>query len=147
MNEFIGHLHSLFLHLPIGLWILFILLDFFIGNQKSYYSLSILKVILITAIVSSFIAIITGYIQSKNDFYPPDNLNIHQWIAYTTTLLSICYFIAFEKIQAFKFLQETFICRFTYLSNLYRLFWNLINTWRRFHKFKYLLKALSNPRM
>lgn len=106
MNEFIGHLHSLFLHLPIGLWILFILLDFFISNQKSYYSLSILKVILITAIISSFIAIITGYIQSKNDFYPPDNLNIHQWIAYTTTLLSICYFITFEKIQAFNFYKK-----------------------------------------
>lgn len=106
MNEFVGHLHSLFLHLPIGLWMLFILLDFFIGNQKSYYSLSILKVILINAIISSFIAIITGYIQSKNDFYPPDNLSVHQWIAYTTTLLSICYFIAFEKIQAFNFYKK-----------------------------------------
>jgi hypothetical protein len=106
MNEFIGHLHSLFLHLPIGFWILFILLDFFIGKQKPYYSTSILKTILIIGIISSFFALFTGYLQSKNDFYPSESIRLHQWVAYATTLVFICYYIAFEKIQAFNIYRK-----------------------------------------
>ena len=106
MVSLIGHLHSLFVHLPIGCWFLFLLYEFFIDAKKYAWSIPIAKRILLFGIVVAFLSMISGYIQSKNQSYSNDHIFLHQWIAYGTTLLFIGYYYWIDEVHLHKSMRR-----------------------------------------
>ena len=109
MFEFLGHLHSLFVHLPIGLWILFLLLEIFQDTAYQSQLQKISKTILIIGIFSAFLSLLSGYIQSKNEVYSSETLTYHQWIGYATTLIFIGFYIFLEEIRLYRTVKNIFI--------------------------------------
>ena len=89
LSEFIGRFHPLFVHLPIGILLLALLLQFL--SRKEQYTLShgVMKVIWIAGIVSAVLSCITGYVLSINGGYEESAVNLHMWMGIAVAVISI----------------------------------------------------------
>lgn len=88
ISTFIGRLHPVVVHLPIGFLLLGAL--FALASRRS--SFAALKPAAAPAFaagtLAAVVAIITGYIRSRAGDYDEDLLATHQWMAYITTIVS-----------------------------------------------------------
>lgn len=91
MFDLIGHLHPLFVHLPIGILLLAILFEW-LPSWKSYRSLkrSVITILSIGS-VSAILSCITGYLLSQSGDYESDIVGWHQWMGITLTIYSLGY--------------------------------------------------------
>lgn len=91
MIEFIGRLHPAIVHLPIGIFILFIILEFasFSPNRKNWNSV-IIPIISI-GIFFSLLSLLTGFLLSKEELNNTASVDLHKWFAVGTTLLFVIY--------------------------------------------------------
>jgi uncharacterized membrane protein/mono/diheme cytochrome c family protein len=89
ITEFIGRFHPVFVHLPIGILLLALLLQFL--GRKEQYTLShgVMKVIWIAGIVSALLSCITGYLLSINGGYEESAVNLHMWMGLAVAAVSI----------------------------------------------------------
>ncbi|MBG9375395.1 hypothetical protein I5907_04065 [Panacibacter sp. DH6] len=101
MIEFIGHLHPLLVHLPIGILLLALLLQV-LSRKKKYYALQhAIPVTLLAGAISGLFASVTGYLLSISDDYDKDLVSWHMWMGIATTLTALILY-AKEKNDAFK---------------------------------------------
>ena len=102
-REFIGVMHPLFLHLPVGL--LLSLITLVLASKftkipeipKNTY-----KAFLTLLSLSSLISIATGYLLYLGDSYPEDLIDSHLWSTVVFTLILIWHslFYCLEKIKS-----------------------------------------------
>ena len=80
VTEFIGRFHPLLVHLPIGILLLALLLQWL--SRKEQYTLShgIMKVIWICGTVTALLSCISGYLLSLNGEYETDTVALHMWM-------------------------------------------------------------------
>ena len=101
MIEFIGHLHPLLVHLPIGILLLAFL--FYLLSQKDRYASlqTALVFTLFMGTVSAFLSCITGYVLSLNGEEDEVLVARHQNLALITTGMSIAWFyvVATDKVK------------------------------------------------
>lgn len=97
IQEFVGRLHPLLVHLPIGI-LLIALLIFALSVKEKYKSLqSALPILFLLGTATALFSCITGYLLSVSDDYDESLVNTHMWMGIIVTLLS-----AFLYLQHIK---------------------------------------------
>ncbi len=107
MIEFFGHFHPLIVHLPIGILLIGLLLQF-LSRKKKYEALKhAVPVVLLTGAVTGLFSCITGYLLSISDDYDKSLVTWHMWMGIATTLVALMLY-AKETNDFFK-VNKTFL--------------------------------------
>ena len=109
MKMFIGHLHPLLVHLPIGIWIIYLLLEF-LKTKKQYSEIDpIIKIVFYTGAFSASASIVTGLINANQEGYPTDDVFNHQWMAIGTSVLFLIFFYVRNRFNLGIFLVNSLL--------------------------------------
>lgn len=93
MTEFIGHFHPLLVHLPIGILLIALLLQWLSGKEKYRILKPAVRVVLLCGTVSAGISCITGYLLSATDDYDETLVNWHLWMGLLVLLVSFLWYL------------------------------------------------------
>lgn len=104
MLEFIGRLHPVIVHLPIGIFILVILLEFASFSQKRKHWVENINPIIIIGFLFSCLSLLTGLILAEEGSNNEADVDLHKWTAIITTLLFLFYALSRNKIIRNKIL-------------------------------------------
>ncbi len=95
---FLGHLHPLVVHLPIGFLLLAMIFDLLSYHSKYAYLKPAVSFTLFAGFIAAFAACILGYILSLAGGYDEDTLNIHMVSGIVLTLVAgLLFFITTNK--------------------------------------------------
>ncbi|MGC4038887.1 MAG: hypothetical protein QM764_23215 [Chitinophagaceae bacterium] len=91
---FLGRLHPLIVHLPIGFVCLAILIEIFFRAPKFPNLQPVIKFIWLLAALSSTLSVLFGYLLSLQGGYDERILSLHKWSAILlAVLIHVCYFL------------------------------------------------------
>ncbi|MBS1932886.1 MAG: hypothetical protein JST96_02735, partial [Bacteroidetes bacterium] len=100
---FLGRLHPMIVHFPIGLLYAALLFEFIAWKSNARNFFPATKVLVFTGAIASILSVVLGIILSKTDSYGSNVLSIHQWIGIATMAFAIitayCYQKGPRKIQ------------------------------------------------
>src|SRR5580704_3700710 len=97
ISEFIGHLHPVLVHLPIGILLLACLFLWQSRKDRHVNLQPSINVILLLGMISAIAACITGYILSQTGDYDEDTVNLHQWMGISVAVVSIVTYFFYKK--------------------------------------------------
>jgi uncharacterized membrane protein len=86
--QFLGRLHPLIVHFPIGLLIMAMVLEFFTLHKRNQELRSAINILLIIGALSAAAAVIFGLLLKTQDQYSGSALSIHQWSGIATAVLA-----------------------------------------------------------
>ena len=87
--EFFGHFHPLLVHLPIGILLTALFLQW-LSARDSYRSYaSVVPVVLLMGVIAAFLSCITGWILSLTDDYDKTLVSWHMWMGIATAFTSL----------------------------------------------------------
>ena len=89
ITEFVGHLHPVLVHLPIGILLLACLFLWQSRKDKSEHLQPVINVILLLGMISAIAACITGYVLSTTGDYDEQMVSLHQWMGISVAVVSI----------------------------------------------------------
>ena len=102
IQEFIGHLHPVVVHLPIGI-LLIACLFHFLSMREAHSSLrSATRISLLIGMITAIVACISGYLLSISDDYDEQLLTRHQWSGIAVAVVSVLFYFLYRKIQLQK---------------------------------------------
>ncbi len=78
ITTFIGHLHPLLVHLPIGFLLLAVLIDLFSYSRKFQHVIPSVSIILLLGLIAALVSSVTGYVLSLSGDYDYQRLSSHQ---------------------------------------------------------------------
>jgi len=109
--EFIGHLHPVLVHLPIGILLLACLFLWQSGKDHSENLQKSINIILGLGMVSAIASCITGYILSRTGDYDEQTVGWHQWMGISVALVSILtfYFRRKSSLRKWQSLMATIL--------------------------------------
>lgn len=87
--QFLGRLHPLIIHFPIGLLVIALVLELFTLNKKNSELRPAINILLIVGALSAAAAVIFGLLLKTQDQYSGLILTIHQWSGIATAALAI----------------------------------------------------------
>lgn len=93
-SEFIGHFHPALVHLPIGILLIALLLQWLSTKEKYQAIQPATAIVLLIGSITALISCLTGYFLSISDDYDTATVNWHMWMAIALTFVS---FILFAK--------------------------------------------------
>ncbi|HXB30411.1 MAG TPA: c-type cytochrome domain-containing protein [Puia sp.] len=96
ISEFIGHFHPLLVHLPIGILLTGIFLQWLSLKGKYKGIREAVPVVFFWGMLAAIFSCITGYLLSINDDYDKTLVSWHQWMGITVALTSV---LLYFKIQ------------------------------------------------
>lgn len=99
-TEFIGHFHPALVHLPVGIILVGLLLQWVSRKEKYQSYKQAAAFALLTGSFTAFLSCITGFLLSISDDYDNTLVNWHMWMAILLTFLSFMLY-AKEKNPAF----------------------------------------------
>jgi uncharacterized membrane protein/mono/diheme cytochrome c family protein len=105
--ELIGRFHPIIVHLPIGIFVLVVVMDGLTRFDKFAYLSASIRLILGIGIVSAILSLVTGYTLSLEESNNQDLVDNHQWTAIGTTALFTAYYFLRQKLMA-KRLAHTY---------------------------------------
>jgi len=105
--DLIGRFHPVFVLLPIGIFVLVILMDGLTRYDKFSYLSASIRLILGVGIVTALLSLVTGYTLSLEGSNNQDLVDNHQWTAIGTTALFTAYYFLLQKLMA-KRLAHTY---------------------------------------
>lgn len=98
MLHFIGKLHPLVVHLPIGILLLNVGLIFITRQEKYVAAKSILPITLLVGALSAVAACVSGLLLSQNGDYNIGTLNYHKWLGISVMIISsVIYFFKLQE--------------------------------------------------
>ena len=102
MLQFLGHLHPVLVHLPIGILLLGCL--FLWQSRKDRYAhlQPAINIILLLGMISAILASITGFILSQTGDYDQGAVDLHQWMGISVTVVSAITYFFHKKISLQK---------------------------------------------
>ena len=86
--KFLGRLHPLIVHFPIGLLIVALILELFTLNKKNQELRGGINLLLIFGALGAVISVAFGLLLKTQDEYSGSLLTIHQWTGIATAILS-----------------------------------------------------------
>lgn len=89
ITEFIGRFHPVLVHLPIGILLLALLLQWLSGKEQYSVSHAALKVIWALGILSALLSCITGYLLSVGGEYEESTVALHMWMGIGVAAVSL----------------------------------------------------------
>ena len=99
--SFAGHMHPLLVHLPIGILLAGLLVQWLSRNGKNPALRPALMPIYLAGCLSAFLSCISGYILSLQDDYDISMLNIHQWMGISVAVISTVLFLGVRGLRWF----------------------------------------------
>ncbi|MEQ9285254.1 MAG: DUF2231 domain-containing protein [Cyclobacteriaceae bacterium] len=100
ISLFIGRIHPLLVHLPIGFIILSVLFELIAWKKKVDMDLAIAYGMLTGAVFGVFASIL-GFLLASDGGYNDDVLSVHKWTGITTTILAFsAYFLKRKQHEA-----------------------------------------------
>lgn len=87
--QFLGRLHPMIVHFPIGLLVIALLLELFTLNKKNQDLRKAIHLLLLIGSVSAVLAAIFGWFLKTQDEYSGDILDIHQWAGIATAVFAL----------------------------------------------------------
>jgi uncharacterized membrane protein len=126
MLEFIGRLHPAIVHLPIGIFVLVVLLEFAALHPKRKSWSSAIQPINVIGIIFSLLSLLSGFLLAEEGNNNEDDVNIHKWTAIATTVLFVAYTLGRNKIVQHQIIHvnHTLRCFVQYWTS-----WRVTNTW------------------
>lgn len=99
ITEFIGHFHPLVVHLPIGILLIALLLQWLSGKEKfqSYYV--VVPFLLLCGMISAIAACISGYFLSISDDYNKGIVGWHKWMGISVAVVSVLLYAKERKVR------------------------------------------------
>lgn len=99
ITEFIGRFHPVLVHLPIGVLLMAILLQWLSRWEKYKVSQSVLKIMLMFGMLSALLSCITGYLLSRNGEYEEGLVSLHMWMGIGVTVGSFWLLLKVGRVQ------------------------------------------------
>src|SRR4051812_3209761 len=89
LTEFLGHFHPALVHLPIGILLLALLLQWL--PRKEQYSLphGAMKVIWMVGAFTALLSCFTGYLLSLSGDYDTTLVSLHMWMGIVLAIVSL----------------------------------------------------------
>ena len=133
--NFLGHLHPLAVHFPVGLFLFAAILELFTLKNFNSKLRPGINLLVIAGAISAVIAAVLGLLLARKGDYGKNTLAIHQWTGIGTAYLGV--FALFFLMRAQKNKQpgprksisgdNIFYCYWGIGSGA---FWSLANTWQ-----------------
>src|SRR5579863_9860844 len=101
MLQFLGHLHPVLVHLPIGILLLACLFLWQSRKERYAHLQPAINIILLLGMISAIVSCITGYILSQTGDYDEDTVNLHQWMGISVAVVSVLLFY-FRRKTSFQ---------------------------------------------
>ena len=95
--RFIGRLHPLAVHFPVGLLVFAAILELFTLKNFSSELRPAINVLVIAGAISAIFSAVFGFLLSRDGDYGED-LNIHQWIGIATACLGVLSWLLLNRI-------------------------------------------------
>ncbi|MBA2561929.1 MAG: hypothetical protein H0V14_03290 [Chitinophagaceae bacterium] len=92
ITEFIGRFHPVLVHLPIGFLLIGLLLQWLSSKEKYHVSKEVIKVVILSGMITAILACITGYFLSLSGDYDEDLIDWHMWMGIGVAAISILYY-------------------------------------------------------
>ena len=93
ITQFIGHFHPLLVHLPIGILLIALLLQWMSSKEKYAISPEVIKLVLLTGLLSALLSCITGYLLSMSGEYDTTTVSWHMWMGIAVTIISMLLYV------------------------------------------------------
>ena len=87
--EFVGHFHPLLVHLPIGILLTALFLQWLSGRASYRSYASVVPVVLLIGVIAAFLSCITGWLLSLTDDYDKTLVSWHMWMGIATAFTSL----------------------------------------------------------
>lgn len=87
--EFLGHLHPVLVHLPIGILLLACLFLWQSRKDRFAHLQPSINIILLIGMISAIASCITGYILYQTGDYDEDAVDLHQWLGISVAAVSV----------------------------------------------------------
>jgi uncharacterized membrane protein/mono/diheme cytochrome c family protein len=94
VTEFFGHFHPVVVHLPIGILLIALLLQWISRKEKYHAIKAAVPFILLCGSIAAFVSCISGYLLSISDDYDDTLVNWHMWMGIAVTFVS---FVLYAK--------------------------------------------------
>jgi uncharacterized membrane protein/mono/diheme cytochrome c family protein len=98
IQEFIGHFHPVIVHLPIGILVLGIVLQWFARKDATQFHRAI-SISFFLGMISAILACISGYLLSISDDYDAGMVNWHFWMGLAVALVSAILYLLHVRRQ------------------------------------------------
>jgi uncharacterized membrane protein len=89
VTEFVGRFHPVLVHLPIGILLIGLLLQWLSTKEKYKVSSEVIKIVLLCGTFTAIISCITGYLLSLSGDYEGSLVDWHMWMGVTVAAASI----------------------------------------------------------
>jgi uncharacterized membrane protein/mono/diheme cytochrome c family protein len=100
--EFIGHLHPVLVHLPIGILLIACLFIWQARKDKSAQLQPVINTILLLGMISAIVSCVTGFVLSQTGDYDEEMVSWHQWMGISVALLSIVIYYFGRRSELIK---------------------------------------------
>jgi len=104
LQQIIGRLHPVVVHLPIGFIILGLLLTWVDSRSKELDRA--IQLAFLWGGIAAVLACVTGYLQYLGEGYAYDTVKWHLWSGIVTALFSFLMYLRTLKVKEFKFLER-----------------------------------------
>ncbi|PKA97416.1 putative membrane protein [Flavobacteriaceae bacterium MAR_2009_75] len=104
LQQLLGRLHPLVVHLPIGFIILGLLLQWYDRKQKQYAE--VIAFAYLCSGISATLACITGYLQYIGEGYSFETVKWHLWSGIATALFSFLMYARFKQLNLVAFISK-----------------------------------------
>lgn len=95
--QFLGRLHPLMVHFPIGLLIVALIIEIVSWKKKDQSFRSAQHIILLISSISAVLSCCFGLLLKGQDDYAGNTLTIHQWTGIATAVIAIAMFYFFKR--------------------------------------------------
>ena len=102
ITEFIGHLHPVMVHLPIGILLLACLFLWLSQKPKFAYLRPVISIILLLGFLCAIATCVTGYLLSLSGEDDEDLVSLHQWSGISVAFLSGLTYLLYRKNRLVK---------------------------------------------
>ncbi|RAJ07964.1 c-type cytochrome domain-containing protein [Arenibacter echinorum] len=112
IQQLIGRLHPLVVHLPIGFIIAALLLQWYDRKNKEWSK--ILGILFQWAFIFATIACISGYLLYKGEGYSFDTVKFHLWLGIVTALFSLLMYLRLSASSKIDFIKRVPVVLFSF---------------------------------
>ncbi len=95
----IGRLHPLLVHLPIGILLTGILLQWLSRKENNHSFKGALKPVYFVGCIAAILSCITGYLLSLDGGYDKDILQVHQWMGIAIAFIAVCMYLGIAGLR------------------------------------------------
>ena len=110
--DFIGRLHPVLVHLPIGILLVACVLHWLSFKSRYAGLRDAISIILFWGMIAAIASGITGYFLSQADDYDADLVSKHQWLGIFTSVVAIVFYVLYKRNRSMRILQLTSVLLF-----------------------------------